>query len=51
MLAGYKQELMKADLDSELWNNYVLKLHVLIKNCEMPAGLQVKGKQKNKMSN
>lgn len=51
VLAGYKQELMKADLDSELWNNYVLKLHVLIKNCEMLAALQVKGKQKNKMSN
>lgn len=27
------------------------ELHVLIKNCEMPAALQVKGKQKNKMSN
>lgn len=42
VLAGYKQELMNADLDSPLWNNYVLKLRTIIKNCEVPDNSQTK---------
>ncbi len=37
VLANYKYELIHADLSSQLWNNYLLKLHTLIQNCELPT--------------